>query len=73
MQRSWRGLAFGLAVAAAMVAAPATRAQTTGTGADVVPADCLAFSTTLKMKQQVTGFITSPAFRKRMMPLIKKA
>jgi len=73
MQRSWRGVAFGLSVAAALVAAPATRAQTTGTGADVVPADCLAFSTSLKMQHQFTQFINSPAFQKRMMPLIKKA
>jgi len=51
---------------------PAARAQTTNTGADVVPGDCLAFSTSLKMDQQFRQFVDSPAFQKRLMPLTKK-
>jgi len=73
MQRLWRGrAALGLSVSLALAAGSASRAQTTGTGADVVPGDCLAFTTSLKMKQQFTQFVDSPAFQNRMMPLIKK-
>jgi hypothetical protein len=73
MQRSWRrGLTLGLGVSLALSIGSAARAQTTGTGADVVPGDCLAFTTSLKMKQQFTKFVDSPAFQKRMMPLVKK-
>jgi hypothetical protein len=64
---------LGLGVALGLVVGSSASAQTTGTGADVVPGDCLAFSTSLKMKQQFEQFINSPAFQKRMMPLIKKA
>jgi len=64
---------FGLGVALSLAVGSSVSAQTTGTGADVVPGDCLAFSTSLKMKQQFEQFVNSPAFQKRMMPLIKKA
>jgi len=64
---------LGLGLALSLAVGSSANAQTTGTGADVVPGDCLAFSTSLKMKQQFDQFINSPAFQKRMMPLIKKA
>src|SRR3954465_15204948 len=73
MHRTWRGgMVLALSVSLALFAGTPSRAQSTGTGADLAPGDCLAFSTSLKMKQQFTQFVNSPAFQKRMMPLIKK-
>lgn len=73
MNRSWRGGLLSIGVALSVAVATPVRAQTTNTGADIVPGDCLAFTTTLKIKSQMNEFVNSPAFQKRMMPLVKKA
>src|SRR5262245_35534400 len=74
MPRIWRGsgLTLSLGVALSLFVGSSLSAQTTGPGADLVPGDCLAFSTTRKMREEFTQFVNSPAIQKRMMPLIKK-
>ena len=44
---------LSVSVALSVAVAAPVRAQTTNTGADIVPGDCLAFSTTLKLKAQM--------------------
>jgi len=56
-------LTLSLGVSLSLIVGSSLSAQTTGTGADVVPGDCLAFSTSLKMKEQFT--ISSTALLSR--------
>src|SRR5258708_6317506 len=47
------------------------RADSTGTAADLVPADALYFKTSLRLKEQFDRIASSPAVTKHFVPLVK--